>query len=565
MPTVAEEIGFEHKGIGEVLAHNRLAVPLNQREFSWEEEHIRDLFQDFANAIANNKASYFLGTIVLTRGSGDVPEVSDGQQRLATTTILLAAIRDYFYELKDTARGQSIENDFLRTTDINTTEIVPKLRLNVDDNEFFTKSILANPSSPDRGIQPTKESHKRIVKARAMATQHVHDILEPYPPNTKTTHLLEWVKFIRMGAQVIVLRVPDHLNAFMMFETLNDRGLKISQADLLKNHLLSYAGDRINEAQQLWAAMVGGLESIGQGDVTVTFLHHLMIMKTGPTRSQEVFDKVRQFVNSQSRALAFLHEAAASANDYAALFNSDHSKWNQYGTRTRKHISTINRDLRVEQIRPLMFAVFRHFSVKEAQDAFRLFVYWAVRFLVTGGRGGLLDRNYSLRAQEIASKKIKTAKELTQAMSEIVPTDTLFEAAFAEARVSHLYLARYYLRAMEMTMKKDPEPEYVPQDDEQAINLEHILPEHPGQGWNDIDPETAAAYYKRLGNMVILQAKKNSLVGNSAYKDKKPILLSSSFILTQNAGSHTSWGIKEITERQKKLAKIAVQTWPLHI
>ena len=118
---------------------------------------------------------------------------------------------------------------------------------------------------------------------------------------------------------------------------------------------------------------------------------------------------------------------------------------------------------------------------------------------------------------------------------------------------------------MKWTFSAVSEPEYVPQDDEQAFNLEHILPEHPDQGWSDIDPETAAAYYKRLGNMVILQAKKNLLVGNSSYKVKRPILLASSFILTQNAGSHISWGIKEITERQKKLAKIAVQTWPLQI
>ena len=97
----SEEIGFEHKGIGDALAHNRFIVPLNQREYSWEEEHVSDLFSDFANAIANNRATYFLGTIVLTKDEQGNPEVSDGQQRLATTTILLAAIRDYFFHNKD--------------------------------------------------------------------------------------------------------------------------------------------------------------------------------------------------------------------------------------------------------------------------------------------------------------------------------------------------------------------------------------------------------------------------------------------------------------------------------
>src|SRR5262249_36383479 len=158
--------------------------------------------------------------------------------------------------------------------------------------------------------------------------------------------------------------------------------------DLIKNFLLSQcARNRIAEAQSKWASMTSVLESLGFGDVTVTYLHHFLITKDGPTKASEVLDKVRGRANSQSNAFQFLDEAADAANDYVALFNGDHSKWNAYGTSTRNHISTINRDLRVEQIRPLMFAVARHFSIKEAQKAFRLFVFWSVRFLVVGGRG----------------------------------------------------------------------------------------------------------------------------------------------------------------------------------
>ncbi|HEV2223213.1 MAG TPA: DUF262 domain-containing HNH endonuclease family protein [Candidatus Acidoferrales bacterium] len=560
-----ETIGFEHKGIGAVLAHNRLAVPLNQREYSWEEEHVWDLFRDFANAVANNQATYFLGTIVLTRGSADIPEVSDGQQRLATTTILLAAIRDYFFRNNDEKRAVSIEQEFLKTTDLETTETVPKLRLNVDDNEFFTRCIVSAPDSSDRKIEPTKDSHQRIKKAAEIAAQHIQGILEPYKEPARIARLLEWVKFVRDGAQVILLRVPDHLNAFVMFETLNDRGLKASQADLLKNHLLSFAGDRIKEGQQKWAQMLGVLESLGEEDVTVTYLHHLLIAKNGPTKQREVFDKVKQTINSQARALEFLAELAESASDYAALFNSDHRKWSEYGTSTRKHIATMNRDLRVAQIRPLMFAVAKHFSVKEARLAFKLFVFWSVRFLIAGGRGGLLDRNYALRTQEVGTGKVKTAKLLASAMEDVVPSDAIFEAAFAEARVSLNYLARYYLRAMELKRKGDPQPEFVPSDEEQVINLEHILPENPGAGWAHIDADTAAAYYKRIGNMVILQAKQNSVIGNASFANKKPTLKESNFSLTSEVASYSIWGIKEINERQKKLAQLAVKTWPLTV
>jgi hypothetical protein len=287
-----------------------------------------------------------------------------------------------------------------------------------------------------------------------------------------------------------------------------------------------------------------------------------MITKDGPTKEREVFDKVRKIVNSESRSLEFLDEAAEGASDYAALFNSDHKKWNEYGTNTRKHLSTINRDLRVEQIRPLMFAVSRYFAVREAELAFRMFVFWSVRFLIVGGRGGLLDRNYALRAQDISTRKIKTAKALADAMVDIIPSDALFEAAFAEARVSQAWLARYYLRALELRRKGDPEPELIPNDD-QVINLEHILPENPQNSWPGIDAEVATACYKRIGNMVILQARKNSMLGNSPFSKKKETLQNSVFLLTSEVTKNSSWGVKEINDRQKTLAKLAIETWPI--
>ena len=559
-----QEIGFQHCGIGTVLLHHRLAVPLNQREYSWKKEHITDLFQDLANAIRDG--IYFLGTIVLTSGQDDVPEISDGQQRLATTTILIAAIRDYLFNSGDSKRAFTIESEYLKTTDLETTEEVPKVRLNVDDNEFFTRYVVCSPGSKDRRTaKPKKDSHERIKEACEIAAEHIRNILEPHKPQFHTQRLLEWVKFLKDGAQVIVLSVPDDLNAFMMFETLNDRGLYASQADLLKNYLLKHAGSvRIKEAQQKWANMLGVLESLDREDITVTYLHHLLITKQGPTREREVLTKIKDTVNSSALALGFLEDLAEGAHDYAALFNSDHKKWNAYGTSTRKHIATINRDLGVEQIRPLMFAVSKHFSIKEAKLAFKLFVFWSVRFLIVGGRGGLLDRNYAVCANAIGTGKIKTATQLEKMMAEVVPSDALFEAAFSEARVSKVNLARYYLRAMEQKKKGAEEPEFVPMDEENVINLEHILPENPNEKvWDKIDRETAGAYYRRIGNLAIFQAKKNSLIGNSAFEEKKKLLKDSAFMLTADVAKYNSWGTKEINERQKELAKLAVLTWPL--
>lgn len=538
-------------------------MPLNQREYSWEHDHVKELFQDFSDALAKNKGGYFLGTIVLTKGGADQPEVSDGQQRLATTSILLAAVRDYFQAQGDAKRAAHIASKFLYTTDLDTTETVPKLRLNVDDHEFFRKAIVSEPDNKDRKALPMKQSHKRIQHASAVACTYIEDLLKPHNKNSHADRLIELVKFIENLAQVIVLKVPDHINAFVMFETLNDRGLKASQADLLKNHLLSLCGDRINEGQQKWAAMVSVLEALDLDDITVTYLHHVLINKYGPIREREVFDKIKSSINSQLSAIGFLDELADGAVHYAALFNPDHKAWAEHGTSTRKNVTTINRDLRVSQIRPLMFAVKRKFSMPEAKRAFRQFVFWSVRFLIVGGRGGLLDRNYSVAAHKVATGKITTAKGLTQELSEIVPNDVVFEAAFSEAKVSHNYFARYLLRALEQHTQKVAEPEFVPSDDEAVINLEHVLPENPGQSWPGLDAETAAAYFRRIGNFCLLQVQKNASIGNISFDKKKPALKASTFQTTSEVANESAWGSKEIIDRQKRLAKLAVETWPL--
>src|SRR5262249_35160665 len=144
--------------------------------------------------------------------------------------------------------------------------------------EFFRSFVLPSPDSPQRSMQPTKDSHRKIVKACELAAQHIKDIIKPHKKENRVGVLLEWVKFIADGAQVILLSVPDDLDAFVMFETLNDRGLETSKADLLKNRLFKRASNaRLKEAQQKWAHMKGVLESLGIPEITVTYLRHLLI------------------------------------------------------------------------------------------------------------------------------------------------------------------------------------------------------------------------------------------------------------------------------------------------
>src|SRR5258706_15035857 len=88
------------QGIGELIEQRRLMrVPDHQRDYAWlHDDEVEQFLEDIRRAIADDSPEYFLGLIVLVRPREDGWwEILDGQQRLATTTIVYAAIREWLH------------------------------------------------------------------------------------------------------------------------------------------------------------------------------------------------------------------------------------------------------------------------------------------------------------------------------------------------------------------------------------------------------------------------------------------------------------------------------------
>lgn len=555
---------FQHMGIGDLLRLERLVVPPNQRSYAWEETHVRDLFQDLSGAIEADEADYFLGTIVLTQENEGPPQVTDGQQRLATVTILLSKIRDQFIEFGRETRAIEIDNNYIKQLSDDSDDSIPKLRMNIDDDLFFSEYVTYLPDEKVSPAQQLSESNEKIRVATSIAGQHVKDLIAQHNQDIASSVLLKWVNFIRNKATVVVVRVPTIVDAYRMFETLNDRGLRASQADLLKNYFFSRAPGREHEVQGLWGSITGAIETIGDDSDLVTYIRHYWITQNGQTRERDLADHIRLQVTSATKTINLLSGLDNASPAYVALFNPDHPRWNPYKSACRNYIRIILNDLRVEQIRPLMFATAHHFDPDEATKAFRLFVSWSVRYLVVGGRGGFLDSHYAQRAYEIGSGSVKSVKELADRMKAYLPNDLSFEEAFATARVSKSWLARYYLRALDLAMVGETEPEVLANVDKEILNTEHILPKTPGDDW-DVEQELALACQNRLGNLALLKASKNVSLGNSGFNVKKKEYAKSVLSITNQITHYDKWTLDEINDRQKKMAKLAVKVWSLDI
>lgn len=574
---MAGNINFFPMGIGQLLRQGQLHVPPFQRSYAWQAKHVRNLLQDLHDAISGGHSveDYFLGTIVIIQIPDTTPAIVDGQQRLATTSIILARIRDHFLELNRSGTARSIEDSFLGHIDPRTEVPVSRLQLNDEDNEFYGRAIMARPDAQPAPLTGLRPSNRRLLRASSLIREYLTDVLKPSPIEQHADILLRWHDFIDTKANVLAVYVPDEVSAFRMFETLNDRGLRASQADILKNYFFSRSANRINEAKTMWNTMAvtiepsaadstddDGDEDENRNDPLVTYIRHLWVTTHGVTKERELAAQIRGEVTNDTRAIAFLADASSNATSYMALSSSQHAIWAGYKSTTRQYIETLAEHLRVSQIKPLLFAVVKHFSVDEADKAFKLFVSWSVRFLVFGGRGGMLDTQYSRRAYEVGTGQITKARELRDRMSEYVPTDTEFEEAFAVARVSRSHLARYYLRAMEKTYKGMEQPEYVANEDVADITLEHYMPLTAGPEWKT-DADTAQAAQKFLGNMALVKEAQNRELGNRPPSEKRPVIAKSGYDLTNMIVDYEEWNMDSIRDRQGKLAKLAVRTWSL--
>jgi len=348
-----------------------------------------------------------------------------------------------------------------------------------------------------------------------------------------------------------------------MFETLNDRGLKTSQADLVKNYLFGQSGNRLTEAQQKWALMRGALESLEEEDITVTFLRHALIGIRGYLREGEVYEAVQAIAKGSQSSVQFLNILETLASIYVAIFNPEHEKWNTYADSIRRAIQTLN-ILNIKPMRPLMLAVASKLPPKEANEAFRMFISWGVRLMIASStRSGSVEGPIDAAAKRVFSGDILTASALKKELAGILPVDAQFRQAFEVATVSKAILARYYLRSLEMASKKESNPWFIPNDDKQAINLEHVLPDRPGKNWKQFDEETARLYVKRIGNLALLLAKSNSDLRSADFKTKKAVYKDSPYELTRQISTVSDWNQDRISERQKGLAELALKAWPL--
>lgn len=571
-----EFMEVSREGLGHILADNSLYVPTYQRVYAWKKGHVSALLVDLAGALRNRPSSngrdYFLGSVAAISRDSKL-EIVDGQQRLATVSLILTAIRDHCLRAGDEDLAKSIHENYLCRYDMRSRGWPARLQLNESDNAFYQSWAMAWPADRKSAEKPSRPSHRRIQAAYRVAYSHFQAVWDQYSKKDALDLFVDWVHFLKDNAQVIRVTVRDAADAYVIFETLNDRGLELSTSDLLKNLLFGRSGDRVEETRSRWLQMVGALETVGgRKEITVDYIRQLWGSIHGLTRKRELFYKIKDEIPHQRAAVELSALLESNAKLFAAILNPNHQLWAKYGTGAKQALSTI-RVLRMERLRPLLLSILAKFPDQEVKQALQWLIAASVRLNITGGgSSGPTEHALADAAVGIRKRKITNTQELADFLTSekpVIPSDSVFEHAFAVARVKNPQMARFYLRAIEEAFV-GTKGIYVLSENEERLNLEHIMPERGREkSWGHIPQDKANELCRRLGNMVLLDPTVNSKLESRGFDEKvAEFAASNNALLTQELASKyvgSQWGEEQINEWQAVLAKLALKAWSIEV
>ncbi|MFN0152836.1 MAG: DUF262 domain-containing protein [Gaiella sp.] len=545
--------------LGTLLATTspRIEVPDWQRSYSWTTEEVEAFWRDLTAFDARypadnvNNEEYFLGSIVLVTG-GPTNLLLDGQQRLATATILLSVLRDARREYSGDAAAR-LQNKYISDFDDATNTTTHVLTLNVYDHDFFRSEIQDVPQDPPVRPTPTLKSHGLVRKARQYFSDRVSEASDKLGGGEaafKWNLRLSGVLCDHISVVSVTSTDPD--NAAEVFETLNDRGIGLSTPDLLRNFVLRRAPDEDtrNRIVSAWERVL----KINDEASVEEFLRHYWVSYRGDVKARKLYREIKDtIVKEDIESLVLSLDLAEAAPLYRDIVRG-----REDDAELRRQLEAI-RALGAKALYPVLLAGYTAAGdADDGKEKLRMLasalVTMFVRYNVIGGRETTVMEStvYDIAAKLRETKDFDAA---VSALAELAPDPEDFVERFQRRSVSRIATARYLLREIEHAKRKTNEVEISGTD---RVHVEHIYPQTPdGSKW-----QNHGAVINRLGNLTLLGKRLNTSIKNANFVTKKEKgYASSDILMTQELLTRDTWDTAAIEDRQRELSTWIFDIW----
>ncbi|KAE8437990.1 DUF262 domain-containing protein [Vreelandella piezotolerans] len=538
-------------------------IPDYQRPYSWQIEHAEELFDDLWTFREQEDKSeeYFLGSIVLIKSDQSMQaDVVDGQQRLTTLTILLAAIRD---RLKGHPKwGGAFDKYIMEPGDI-TLDLSPKPRLYLrkKDRSFFGKYI-QSPGGIEElealDVSRYKDSKLNLINNARAFQSRLADIDDEL--------VGQFGQFIVQKCLLVLVTTENFKSAYRIFSVMNDRGLDLAPSDILKASIISSIGEHEREGYtELWEDME---ERLGRDSFNDLFAHVRMIFRKEKYR-RSVLDEFSDYVVKPTvSGKKLLDNVLLPYADTLEIIINRSFKSESNAQRINELIEWLHYLNNSDWIPVAMEFVRRFDNDTDVLSAHleRLERLGASLF-IRGVYATPRINRFGLVLQELEEGKDLLAEGSALDLSLSERKDTLYWLN------NHVYRYSGRLR-LYITMRLDAfmSDQYVSYR-ERTKTIEHVLPQNPATDsqWRlDWDDEQRENWVDRIGNLLLLSRKKNSEASNYDFVRKKERYFRSrsgvsSFAISTDVLNHDEWTPATVKGRQKALLKLFEEKWQLGV
>ncbi|MFP3921989.1 MAG: DUF262 domain-containing protein [Dichotomicrobium sp.] len=559
-------ISSEVTSLGQFLqCEQAFVVPRFQRNYAWDEDHVEIFWRDIFTIFAENGSEYFLGAIVVRHGDPEGPIVIDGQQRLITVSVLLAALRSVLDEQAADAALQDEIRRFLIADHAAQGGEEPRILLNRADRSFYDRHIVGECPLDDMMRMRRDDSLPLSNRLLADCFCFMHRQLQHFVADGWTATDLAKAVLHALDSQIFIIRldVRSDYDAFVLFETLNDRGLSLSESDLLKNHLLAAAGPRLGDTQADWEIIEGNLG----GERLLKFVRHHWLSSRGMTSRAGLYPDIKRAVSTPEAVAAYTEELCAASEYYDALRDPNSRVWASFGperqARLRERIECLGL-LRSDQIFVVLLA-----ALERESEAFPELLDMLISFTFRYTTICNLSPSALLPVFIAAARHIRDTGRVdhreifSRFLAPLYPDDSAFHSAFSRKTIRYNGLARYILNRLDAHITEEGRD--APGDEPRTItDLEHILPKRFQRNWTverkDF-PGGPEKYVHRLGNMTLLSTNLNRELGNQPFEVKRESFAQDALEITRTIADEPRWTAEAIARRQNWMAGMAIKIW----
>ncbi|RWI67700.1 DUF262 domain-containing protein [Mesorhizobium sp.] len=588
----------------------RFLIPLYQRQYAWKATPQLDLlWEDIERAVSrlmedrSTLTPHFMGAIVIAQiktfgKQVQAFEIIDGQQRLTTFQLLLAALRDV--AKSHGSRYESEVQKYLLNDGVMESPDVERFKLwpSITDRRSFVSIV--DPSTDLDAIDPRPNDEDGVVRRSVAAHAYFKHCIEQQVTEDGEfeEHRLEILfEALKEGLAAVSIELESGDDPQTIFETLNSRGVDLTPGDLMRNFIFQRAKglgqtdhslvvDKLYEKHWLPLDRAFWSQPASRGRQTRTRLDWMLTdhlaMHIGDLVSVEgLFESYRRWILTDRpfpNVTAELESISATAAIEKRLFDQG----------VNDPIGNFGRfadAFDVSTVMPLVIFLATEPSVApEIDRALEILESYILRRDICG----LTNKNYNRlfvglidRLREADGDKIdEMVTYLSSRRSDIDrwPTDEEWRNAwlgrdqYKGARQPRL---RYLFEAIEIAKRSALNEDI---EIKSALTIEHIMPQRWRETWpvpgfdqlndddTDIDYLTRQAerdsVIDRLGNLTLLTGALNSAVSNGPYSVKMPAVRShSSLALNRDLNQFDSWDEEAITARGLSLFENASRIW----